>query len=130
MRRFFMSRSEFRYNKKRKHYAYLFKDLGELRKNILLTTKSIRIAHGKRKKNILLFKSPNNNENMVTYVIPYVYIDHLSCFDSRVLLWVFDRNDKRKIKRIKKRKIKKIKSQFRAPTLIRSAYPLTIIIKT
>lgn len=102
-----MSRSEFRYNKKRKHYAYLFKDLGEYRKNILLTTKSIRIVRGKSKKNVLLFRSPDKNEKNVVYVIPYVYIDHLSSFDSKVLIWVFDRNDKRKIKRIKKRKIKK-----------------------
>lgn len=28
-----VSRSDFKYNKKRKHYAYLFKDLGVLRKN-------------------------------------------------------------------------------------------------
>ncbi len=35
-----MSRSEFRWNKKRKHYAYLHKDIGKKRKNILLTSKS------------------------------------------------------------------------------------------
>ena len=31
-----MSRSEFRWNKKRKHYAYLFKDVGVYCKNFLL----------------------------------------------------------------------------------------------
>ena len=31
-----MSRSEFKWNKKRKHYAYLFKDIGDKRKNLLL----------------------------------------------------------------------------------------------
>ena len=99
-----MSRSEFRYNKKRKHYAYLFKDLGVFRKNILLSTKPYRIVRGKQKKNVLLFKHPNKNETTVVYVIPYVYIDHYTSFDTNALLWFFDKNDKRKIKRIKKRK--------------------------
>ena len=31
-----MSRSEFRWNKKRRHYAYQFKDAGRRRKNLLL----------------------------------------------------------------------------------------------
>ena len=99
-----MSRSEFRYNKKRKHYAYLFKDVGEYRKNILLSTKPLRIVHGKQKRNVLLFKHPDRKQTIVVYVIPYVYIDHFSSFDSEILFWFFDKNDKRKIKRIKKRK--------------------------
>ena len=49
-RRFFMSLSEFRFNKKRKHYAYLFKQIGLFRKNILFTSKPIRIWKGKTKK--------------------------------------------------------------------------------
>ena len=42
-----MSLSEFRFNKKRKHYAYLFKQIGLFRKNILFTSKPIRIWKGK-----------------------------------------------------------------------------------
>ena len=45
-----MSLSEFRFNKKRKHYAYLFKQIGLFRKNILFTSKPIRIWKGKTKK--------------------------------------------------------------------------------
>ena len=105
-----MSRSEFRYNKKRKHYAYLFKDLGEYRKNILLSTKPYRIIHGKQKKNVVLFKHPNKNQTISIYVIPYVYIDHISSFGSEVLIWFFDKNDKRKIKRIKRGNKKSVSS--------------------
>ena len=36
-----MSRNEFRWNKKRKHYAYLHKDIGTKRINILISSKPI-----------------------------------------------------------------------------------------
>ena len=98
-----MSRSEFRYNKKRKHYAYLFKDVGFRRKNIVLTSKEFRVYRKKIKRNIRLYKHPNPNSLKVVYVIPYVYIDSLSSFDNKNLNWKFHPNDKRKIKRIKKR---------------------------
>ena len=98
-----MSRSEFRYNKKRRHYAYLFKDFGEFRKNLLFSTKPYFIKHGKAKNNILLFRHPNGSLKTI-YVIPRVYIDHYKVFDVIVLDWCFDKNDKRKIKRLKKKK--------------------------
>ena len=98
-----MSRSEFRYNKKRKHYSYLFKDVGNLRKNILITTKKFRIHHKKLKINVTLYKHPNG-KNKLVFVIPLIYIDDMSSFDKRVLNWKWDKNDKRKIKRIKKHK--------------------------
>ena len=104
MRRFFMSRSEFRYNKRRKHYAYLFKDIGVFRKNILLSSKAYRKWKGKLKKNILLFRHPNKNSSKTVYVIPIIYIDSIDCFDVKKLKWCFDINDKRKIKRLKKGK--------------------------
>ena len=99
-----MSLSEFRFNKKRKHYAYLFKQIGLFRKNILFTSKPIRIWKGKTKKNIKLVKHPNNNSFKEIYVIPIVYIDNADSFHSSSLRWNFHKNDKRKIKRIKKRK--------------------------
>ena len=99
-----MSRSEFRYNKKRKHYSYLFKDIGSYRKNIVITSKAIRKFHGKNKRNIKLYKHPNPNENVDAYVIPRIYVDDNSSFDSKTLKWKFDKNDKRKIKRLIKRK--------------------------
>ena len=98
-----MSRSEFRYNKKRKHYAYLFKDVGEYRKNVLLSTKSFYLKHNKKKKNVKLYLHPNGSKKQV-FVIPRIYLDHFSSFDVLIVGWVFDKNDKRKIKRIKKDK--------------------------
>lgn len=98
-----MSRSEFRYNKKRRHYSYVFKDVGSFRKNIILSTKKYRTHHGKIKNNILLYKHPSGKD-IETYIIPLVYVDSDNSFDKKKLNWNFDKNDKRKIKRIKKHK--------------------------
>lgn len=99
-----MSKSEFRYNKKRKHYSYLFKDIGQLRKNLLLSSKQTRKHHGKRKKNVKLYRHPNKKIAKESFIIPLIYIDDIRSFDSKILNWAFDKNDKRKIKRIKKKK--------------------------
>ena len=105
-----MSRSEFRWNKKRKHYAYLFKDKGDYRKNLLLSSKPIMIEKKHKKNriktritiNIALHHHPNILKNDKFYVIPIVYIDNKDSFDVVVLkTWTFDKNDKRKIKRLK-----------------------------
>ena len=100
-----MSTSEFRYNKKRKHYSYLFKSIGTYRKNIVISSKPFRKRHSIVKKNIVLYKHPNPNSKQTVYVIPYVYIDNINAFDNKILNWRFHQNDKRKIKRIKRRKI-------------------------
>jgi hypothetical protein len=97
-----MSTSEFRYNKKRKHYAYVFKTIGYFNKNILLSTKQTRIWKGKIKKNIKLSKHPNPNSVKTVYVIPIIYIDKNDSFHQMKLKWYFDKNDKRIIKRIKR----------------------------
>ena len=97
-----MSTSEFRYNKKRKHYAYLFKTVGSRRLNIIISSKPFRKEHKRIKKNVSLSKHPNPNSNKKAFIIPIVYKDEIISFDSRVLKWVFHRNDKRKIKRLKK----------------------------
>ena len=99
-----MSISEFRFNKKRKHYSYLFKTIGVYRKNVLLSTKPIRIWKGKIKFNIKLFKHPNPNSIKVVYIIPIVYVDHMDSFYPQSLKWKFDKNDKRLIKRLKRKK--------------------------
>ena len=99
-----MSRSEFRYNKKRKHYSYLFKDAGQKCKNIVLTSKPFRKDHRTIKKNLRLFKHPNPNSNKQAFVIPIIYFDDLVSFDGKTLKWRFDKNDKRTIKRIKRRR--------------------------
>ena len=97
-----MALSEFRWNKRRKHYSYLFKSVGNLRLNIALTTKSYRIVHGKEKRNIKLFRHPNPNSNKDVYIIPFVYVDYSEAFFEKVYNWYFDINDKRIVKRIKK----------------------------
>ena len=112
-----MSRSEFRWNKKRKHYAYLFKDKGKLILNVVITTKPVRFIHGKPKANIKLYKHPNPNCHKEAYIIPYVYLDELLSFYSEIYKWSFNVNDKRIIKRIKKRFRSHKKSQHWAPTL-------------
>jgi len=97
-----MSRSEFRYNKKRKHYSYSFNKKKNRTENILLTSKSIRKEHQDIKKNVKLYKHPNPNSSKEVYLIPIVYRDEESSFDSKKLKWKFHPNDKRKVKRIKK----------------------------
>ena len=99
-----MSTSEFRYNKKRKHYAYLFKTIGFYRKNILFSTKQIRVWKGRIKRNIKLTKHPNPNSKKTVYIIPIIYVDKAECFYPNKLKWYFDKNDKRIIKRIKRKK--------------------------
>ena len=100
-----MSTSEFRYNKKRKHYAYILKTIGASRKNIVLSSKQYRKYRKKIKRNIELYKHPNPNCNKRIYVIPYIYLDDISSFDYKILKWKFHPNDKRKIKRLKRIKI-------------------------
>ena len=99
-----MARSEFRYNRKRKHYSYLFKDVGSRCKNIVLSSKPYRKEHKVLKKNIRLFKNPNPNNGNQSYLIPKIYVDDFNSFDERKLKWQFHQNDKRKVKRVQKKK--------------------------
>lgn len=101
-----MSRSEFRWNKKRKHYAYLHKDKGSKRLNILISTKPFVLRKGKiHFKNVPLFRHPNPNYKGKFYLVPRNYIDEADCFEIKIYTkWSFDRNDKRKVKRIKNNK--------------------------
>ena len=101
-----MTRSEFRWNKRRKHYAYLFKDVGQKRKNIVLSSKPTRKWKGKTKMNIKLYRHPNIKNKMDVYIIPVIYIDGIEVFGEKQLDWNFDVNDKRTIKRIKKKRKK------------------------
>lgn len=100
-----MSRSEFRWNKKRKHYSYIHKDVGDRRINIIISSKPYVKRKGKIAiKNVLLFKHPNATKDGQFYVIPRNYIDDKKSFDVKVYPWKWNKNDKRKIKRIKKNK--------------------------
>ena len=102
-----MALSEFRYNKKRKHYSYLYKKKGDYRKNLLLSTDEYLIGNkfGKKKliKNVKLYKHPNPNSKKTAYIVTRQYIDHKDSFSDKVYTnWNFDKNDKRKIKKLKK----------------------------
>ena len=104
-----MAYNEFRWNKKRKHFAYLFKVVGTKIKNILISSKPfvVRKKHGKTKivSNAPLFRHPNHKKAGKYYLIVRIYIDDKSSFDELVYSeWEFDINDKRKVKRIKKGK--------------------------
>ena len=101
-----MSRSEFRWNKKRKHYAYLFKDKSQVVLNILITTKPFIMRKGKISiRNVPLFRHPNPNYKGQYYIVPRKYADYFESFEIKVYKnWSFDKNDKRKVKRIKKNK--------------------------
>lgn len=102
-----MARSEFRWNKKRKHYSYLYKDIGTKRKNILISTKSEVKSHKKNKsiKTIPLYRHPNTNKKGQFYLVPRTYADEIDSFDEHVYKnWKWDKNDKRKVKRIIKKK--------------------------
>ena len=97
-----MALSKFRFNKRRKHYSYSFRKRKNKIENILLTSKPTRKEHLDIKKNIMLFKHPNPSSSKEVYIIPIVYRDEESSFDSKELKWRFHPNDKRKVKRIKK----------------------------
>ena len=106
-----MARSEFRWNKKRKHYAYLFKDIGDYRKNLLLhsdPSKKVGWNNEKQKefdkKHTKLHRHPNKKKPIEEkfYVENRIYVDHKNSFEERKRGWNWDKNDKRKIKRLKK----------------------------
>ena len=103
-------KNKFRYNKKRKHYSYIFKIKNGYCFNILLTTqpKSIQKKHGKTKivNNIRVHIHPNpRNNNTIVFIYNHPpYIDAIESFDIKNLDWKWDKNDKRNIKRIQRYK--------------------------
>lgn len=102
-----MSLSEFRFNKKRKHYAYLFKDIGTKKLNLLITSKPVVLKKKKNKIkvqfiNVQLTRHPSKDKSGKYYMIPRKYIDDFDSFAEKKSNWSFDINDKRKIKRLKK----------------------------
>jgi|GEM_PF-3187925 len=106
-----MAISEFRYNKKRKHYAYIYKQSKSKRRNILISSKPTMTRTKKKgvkttTKNIPLYHRPNKNKDGQFYLIPETYNDEARSFGDKVHDWNWDRNDKRKVKRIKKGRLR------------------------
>ena len=100
-------KNTFRYNKKRKHYSYIYKIKGDYCFNILLTTKQVSKQRKHKRtvaiKNILLFKNPNKNSCKLVFIYNHPpYIDNVVSFDVKKLPWEWDINDKRKVKLFKK----------------------------
>lgn len=56
------------------------------------------------KNNTPLYRHPNPNIPLDKnfYIENRIYVDHYKSFDKRIYKWIWDKNDKRKIKRIKK----------------------------
>ena len=102
-----MAMSKFMYNKKRKHYSYIYGQEGNYRKNILLSTKPQEkfIKRGKEKvyDNISIFKHPKHNCVKKVYLINRGYLDHKDSFENVKGEWNWDKNDKRKVKHIKRK---------------------------
>ena len=100
----------FKFNKKRKHYAYIYRIKNGWCYNIILTTQesSIQKKHGKTQliKNIRLFRHPNpNKQGLIVFIYNHPpYIDFIDSFDFKELKWKWHSNDKRKVKRFKKYK--------------------------
>ena len=80
--------------------------------SLLLSTKPTRLVRNKPKRNVKLSRHPNPNDRTSIYLIPFVYVDSINSFGSEIYPWSFDRNDKRKIKRLKKKRFGHKKSQF------------------
>ncbi len=93
-----MAISIFRYNRRRRHPAYIFKNKNGMYYYISLT-------HAPSWRNYInhkLYKNPNPNDPENSYVIQRVFSDSYRSFGRTYRNWRFDRNDKRMIKRIKK----------------------------
>lgn len=99
-------RTEFRYNKKRKHYSYIYGQSGDYRKNILLSSHPEQILNNRGKviKNVPLYKHPNPNCDKKVFLMPRNYFDHYESFGDVKNSWSFHPYDRQKVKRIKKGK--------------------------
>ena len=107
-----MAISEFRYNKKRKHYAYIYKQSKSKRRNILISSKPTMTKTRVKGKpavvqNVRLYRHPNPKKEGTFYLIPETYNDEARSFGDRVYDWNWDINDKRKVKRIKKHRLRR-----------------------
>ena len=103
---------EFRYNRKRKHYSYVFKRTNDVYYNLLLSSKPTEVKTREKRKvvynNVPLTAHPNPNKpNVKQWIMPKVRKDKgfEKTFDKK-LNWSFHPQDKWKIKKIKKGKWK------------------------
>ena len=96
-----MKKSEFRFNKKRKHPSYVFKEKNNKYHSILITHSPMT----KNKINIKLYKNPEPNNKTDAYLVKKIYKDDINSYSRQVFRnWKFHKYDKRNVKRIKKNK--------------------------
>ena len=101
-------RTEFRYNRRRKHYSYIYKQKGDYRYNLLMSSNEyIRRKNKIIGRNVPLYKHPNPNKpNEKSYIMTRRYVDHKNDFGPVKKNWFFHIFDRLKIKKIKKGKWK------------------------
>ena len=95
-----MSISQFRFNRRRKHPSYVFNEKDNKYQSLIITHSPVT----RKKNNIRLYKNPNNNDSSTSYIVPKIVSDNKSSYNKPYKNWNFDKNDKRKIKRLIKRK--------------------------
>ena len=100
-----MSKQEFRYNKRRGHYSYIYAEDGDNRKNLLLSTKENKKVNRKGKvhivDNVKLDKHPNPNSNKDVWVMTRRFVDNKKAFSKNAYKnWKFTKSDKMKVDKI------------------------------
>lgn len=96
-----MRKSEFRFNKKRQHPSYVFKEKNNKYHSIIIT----HSPRFKNKKNIKLYQNPEPNNKTDSYLVNRIYKDEINSYSRQVLYnWKFHKYDKRNVKKIKKNK--------------------------
>ena len=95
-------KQEFRYNKRRGHYSYIYEEDGELRRNLLLSTKPQRKIKRDGKTlfvdNVKLDKHPNPKSNKDVWLINRRFVDKKNAFETNARKnWKFKRSDKIKV---------------------------------
>lgn len=88
-------KKHFRFNKRRKHPSYVFKEKNGNYHSIIVTHSS---HNGK---NIKLYRNPNRNDSSPSYFVPRVYVDAKSSYGREYKNWKLSYRDKLKYYRIK-----------------------------
>lgn len=103
---------QFRYNRRRKHYSYIFKRSKGKYYNLLLSSKPTEVKTREKRtvvyNNVSLTAHPNpNKSNEKQWIVPKVRKDKdFEKTFGKQLSWSFHPQDKWKIKKIKKGKWK------------------------
>ena len=95
-----MSISKFRFNKRRKHPSYVFKEKNNKYHCIIITHSKTT----KSKANIPLYKNPQREKKKQAYLVPKIYKDEKSFYGKKINNFSFHKFDKRKVKHIKEHK--------------------------